>query len=126
MNFIKLTIVLISVVFSSNVLAYGSGGSKKACSKPKFTEFTPPKLTAVTPQSNFSFKASSLTDPNSIEVSIKKQTIDVTIDKKGRSYYVSGAIPASIKGNYARIVITAKGTNNCAGSDGWLLKIETN
>ncbi len=120
----NLTMVLISLVFSSTVLAYGSGGGKKACTPPAFSQFTPAKLTVVAPQSEFSFIASSLTNPDSINVSVKKQAVDVLVSKQGSRYLVTGNLPESIQSAFARITITAKGTNNCQGKDGWLLKIE--
>ncbi|WP_428354577.1 hypothetical protein [Methyloprofundus sp.] len=125
MNIIKMMTVLLLTVFSSNVLAYGSSSSsKKACKKPKFTEFTPPHLEVVAAQSKFSFKTSMFTNPDSIKVSVKKQPVEVSVDKVNNAYQVSGTLPASLKGTYARVEINAKGTNNCKGSDGWLLNIE--
>ncbi len=49
----KLTVVFIFSIFSSNALAYGSSSSsKKACKKPKFTQFTPAHLAVVVPGCN--------------------------------------------------------------------------
>jgi len=125
MNTIKLITVLILTVFSSNLLAYGSSSSsKKACNKPKFTQFTPPHLAVVAAQSEFSFQTSASTNPDSIEVSVKNQPVEITIDKVNNAYSVTGKLPASLKGTFARVQIEAKGTNNCKGSDGWLLNIE--
>ena len=124
MNTMKLFIVFILVAFCTNASAYGSSSSKKACKKPKFSQFTPPHLTAVTPQSEFSFLASALTNPKSIVVSIKKQAVEVSINKLNNGYSVSGKLPASLQGDFARVDIKATGTNNCKGNDGWLLKIE--
>ena len=100
------------------------GNQEKICKKPKFSQFTPPHLTAVAAQSELSFLASALTNPESIEVSIKKQAVEVSISKKNNGYSVSGKLPASLQGAFARVNIKATGTNNCKGNDGWLLKIE--
>lgn len=125
MNINKLIMVFILTVFSSNLLAYGSSSSsKKACTKPKFTQFTPPHLAVVAVQSEFSFQASMLTNPDTIKVSVKKILVEVTINKENNAYSVSGKLPESLTGTYARIKIDANGTNNCKGSDGWLLNIE--
>ena len=124
MNTIKLITFFIFVVCSTNIFAYGSSSSKKACKKPKLSQFTPPHLSIVKPESEFSFKASSSTNPKSITVSIKKQVIAVSINKTGSGFSVTGKLPASLQGSHARINIKAKGTNSCPGSDGWLLKIE--
>ncbi|HIG64025.1 MAG TPA: hypothetical protein EYQ43_00195 [Methyloprofundus sp.] len=121
----KFVSLIILTIFSTNLYAYGSSSSsKKACKKPKFTQFTPPHLTAVAAQSEFSFQASMLTNPDSIEVSVKKQPVEVTISKVNNAYTVSGRLPETLTGTFARIKIDAKGINNCKGSDGWLLKIE--
>ena len=124
MNINKLLVFFLLSFFSVSVLAYGSSSSKKACKKPKFTRFLPPHLTVVEPQSEFSFLTSALTNPASIEVRVKKQLVEVSIDKINNGYSVTGKLPVSLQGTYARIDIQAKGTNNCQGKDGWLLNIE--
>ncbi len=125
MNIIILMTVLILSSFSSTVFAYGSSGSsKKSCTKPAFTQFTPAHLAVVAPQSEFSFSASALTNSETIEVTVKKQPVDVTINKVNKGYSVVGTIPESLKtGTFARVNIKATGTNKCVGNDGWLLKI---
>ncbi len=118
--------VLILLTFNSNVLAYGSGGgSKKTCAKPKFSKFIPENLAVVEPQAEFSFVASAQTNPKSIEVSVKKQAVEIAIEKVGSSYSVSGKLPDTLVGTFARVVIKGVGMNNCPATDGWLLKIES-
>ena len=124
MNLFKVLIAFILVSFGTNVSAYGSSSSKKACTKPKFTQFTPPHLSVVTAQSEFSFLASSLTNPASIKVDVKKQPVDVIINKINKGYSVKGKLPATLQSAYARVNIEATGTNKCKAKDGWLLKIE--
>ena len=117
--------VLILSTFSSSILAYGSSSSsKKACAKPTFTQFTPAHLATIAPQAEFSFLASSSTNPDTIDVSVKKQAVNVVINKTKKGYSVVGTLPTSLQGNFARVNISATGTNNCVGNDGWLLKIE--
>ena len=123
MKFITLTAVLIMVTFTNPSWAYGSGSSQKACKKPKFTQFTPAHLAEVSPGAEFSFQASALTNPKSIEVSVKKQAVDMLITEKNNGYRVTGTLPLALQNSYARINIKASGTNNCKASDGWLLKI---
>jgi hypothetical protein len=125
MNITKLMIVFIFAIFSTHALAYGSSSSsKKACNKPKFTQFTPPHLAVVEPQSEFSFLTSALANPETIAVSVKKQAVEIVINKTNTGYLVTGTLPASLQGTHARVDIKATGTNNCKGNDGWLLKIE--
>lgn len=126
MNITKLLIIFVFFGFCNHVLAYGGSGvtNKKACIKPGLTRFTPAHLTVVAAESKFSFLASTSTNPSSIKVSVKKKAINVSIDKKQSGYSVTGKLPPSLQNTYARIEITATGTNNCKGNGGWLLKIE--
>lgn len=117
--------VLVLMMFTGTCWAYGSSSSSStACAKPKFTDLVPAENTEVAPGANFSFTASANTYPDSIKVTVKGQpaTVKVTPRDSG-SFEVEGAIPASLKGTYARIVIAADGQSNCKGSDGWLVKI---
>lgn len=117
--------VFVFTLLSTSVLAYGGGSSEeKACDKPSFTEFTPAHLAVVSAQSEFSFLASALTNPKTIDVSVKKITVEVEIEETNMGYLVTGTLPESLQNTYARVSITATGTNNCMVSDGWLLKIE--
>ncbi|MCF6202681.1 MAG: hypothetical protein L3J59_03290 [Methylococcaceae bacterium] len=125
MNIIKIMTLLTFVAFSTNIFAYGSGSSsKKSCEKPDLSQFTPPHLSVVAPESEFSFVASAATNPETIEVSMKKQIVETNIEKISGGYSVTGNLPASLEGAYVRVSIKAKGTNNCPENDGWLLKIE--
>lgn len=124
MNVILIVVIFVLSIFSTNVLAYGTSSSKKACAKPTFTQFTPAHLASVEPQSEFSFLASALTNPETMKVSVKKQPVDVVINKINRGYSVVGKLPESLQGTFARVNIKATGTNNCVGNDGWLLKIK--
>jgi len=124
MKIFNVLITFVLVLFSTNVLAYGSSSSKKACAKPRLSQFSPAHLSAVTPQSEFSFLAASSTNPDSIKVDAKGQAVELTINKVNNSYSVTGKLPASLQNGYARINIEVTGTNKCKAKDGWLLKIE--
>lgn len=104
--------------------AYGSGSSSKACAKPEFTHFTPTENTEIAAGSTFSFTASANTYPNTIKVTVKglPATLSVTPRTEG-GFQVSGTIPASLKGVYARIAITADAPYDCKGDGGWLVKV---
>jgi len=116
--------ILMLMIATSNVWAYGSSSSsKKACNKPKFSEFTPVNNAQVAAKSAFSFLASANTNPESIIVTIKGQPVAVTITPKNQGFQVSGTLPDTTKGSFARINITADGPIQCKGNDGWLVKI---
>ena len=116
--------ILMLIIATTNVWAYGSSSSsKKACNKPKFSEFVPANNAEVAAKSAFSFVASANTNPESIIVTIKDQPIAVTVTPKNQGFQVTGTLPDTLKGNFARISITADGPNQCKGSDGWLIKV---
>jgi hypothetical protein len=122
----KLFWILVLTIVSSNIWAYGgssSSSSKKACTKPRFTEFVPADKAEVTAQSAFSFTASPSTHPESIKVTVKEQPVEVKITPKTQGFQVNGTLPDKLKGTYARINIAADGPNKCKGSGGWLVKI---
>jgi hypothetical protein len=119
--------VAIVLVIPANVWAYGdnnsSGSGTGACKKVNFSEFSPANNSEVAPQSDFSFYASESTFPKSIKVTIKGQSIPVTVIEKQTGYKVSGKLPDTLKGAFAKINIDARGINQCEVSDGWLVKV---
>ncbi|MDD1625834.1 MAG: hypothetical protein LUQ56_00070 [Methylococcaceae bacterium] len=116
--------ILMLIIATSNVWAYGSSSSsKKACNKPKFSEFVPANNAEVSAKSAFSFVASANTNPESIIVMIKDRPVAVTVKPINQGFQVTGTLPETLKGNFARISISADGPSQCKGSDGWLVKI---
>ena len=124
-----LWIALVLVVYGNvgDVWAYGdsggNSGSADACAKVKFSVFTPGNNTEVAAKSAFSFFASEGTAPKSIAVTVKGQSVPVTVTPKHQGFQVTGVLPDTLKGTFARINITGKGPNQCEASDGWLLKV---
>lgn len=123
MKAIKLFWLAALAIISTQTLGYGSSSSTKACTKPHFSEFVPADKTEVVPQAQFSFLASSATNPKTIMVDIKKRPVEIKITPKGQGYQVSGTLPSDLKGTTARINITAESPSNCKANDGWLVKI---
>lgn len=116
--------ILMLIIATSNVWAYGSSSSsKKACNKPKFSEFVPANNAEIAAKSAFSFVASANTNPESIIVTIKDRPVAVTVKPINQGFQVTGTLPETLKGNFARISISADGPSQCKGSDGWLVKI---
>lgn len=116
--------MLILLSMAGNSWAYGSSSSssKKACDKPKFTEFFPGNNAQISAKSAFSLRVSGA-DANSIVVTIKEQSVAVTVTEKNQGLEVTGMLPDNLKSTYARINVTAEGPNRCKGSEGWLVKI---
>jgi hypothetical protein len=93
------------------------------CKQVNFSEFSPINNAEVAPHSDFSFYASPATYPKSIRVTIKGQSVPVTVIEKQSGFKVSGKLPDSLRGAYAKINIDARGINQCEVSDGWLVKV---
>ena len=124
MNLLKIILTVILLLSANSAAAYGSSSSsKKACKKPKFSQFTPPALAVVPAGSAFSFVTPLSTRPETIQVKIKQQPIEIQIQKEQSKYVVTGTLPADLTASHARINITATGAKKCKGSDGWLIKI---
>lgn len=116
-------ITLLLVISSSQVWAYGSDSSTKACVKPKFSHFQPVNNSEVAANSTFTFIASPQTNPETLEVTVKGQPVELTITEKNKNFYVSGTLPVSISHDFVRINIAAESPSKCRGADGWLLKV---
>jgi hypothetical protein len=119
--------VALVLIIPANVWAYGEGDASSsgsgACKKVNFSEFSPGNNTEAAPRSAFSFYASGATYPNSIKVTIKGQSVPVTVTPKGDGFKVTGNLPDTVKGAFAKINIDARGINQCEVSDGWLVKV---
>lgn len=118
--------LFVLMMVSSTGWAYGGGGSSssKACAKPKFNNYVPAENGLAKAGTTFSFTASKNTYPSTIKVSVKDQSAAVKVTPKSDgSFEVTGTLPTSLKGPYARIAITADALSNCNGAGGWLVKI---
>jgi hypothetical protein len=113
------------LIIPGNVWAYGDSSSSDTglCKKLNFSDFTPVNSAEVAPQSAFSFFASGAAYPNSIKVTIKGQSVPVTVTPKKDGFQVTGKLPDTVKGAFAKINIDARGVNQCEVSGGWLVKV---
>ena len=131
-----LWMVVAAVVYGNigEVWAYEgspSGGmtSSAACRNVTFSAFMPKQFsqennnTEVAPKTEFSFLASKETFPKSITVTIKGETVPITVSPHYSGFQVTGKLPDTIKGTFARINIMAKGPHDTECGDGWLLKV---
>ena len=101
----------------------GSSSGQGICKILSFSEFTPVNSSEVAPKSPFSFFASGAAYPQSIKVTIKGQSVPVTVTPKKDGYQVTGNLPDSLRGAFAKINIEARGANQCEGTAGWLVKV---
>lgn len=118
--------IAIILIIPGTAWAYGdsSGSNTMIACTAKFSRFTPPNNTEVAAKSEFSFYASATTNPNSIRVTIKDQLVPITVTTKHDGLQVTGKLPATVKGTYAKINLTGKGPNQCEASGGWLVKVK--
>ncbi len=115
---------LVLMVITSASWGYGSSSSSSSCAKPKFTEFNPVEHSQVPVGASFSFVASANTSPESIKVTVKDlPVITNVLEEKNGTFKVSGLIPDSLKGVYARVSITGNSQSSCNENAGWLFKI---
>jgi hypothetical protein len=117
--------VALALIIPANVWAYGAEGSsgQGICKILSFSEFKPVNGAEVTPKSPFSFFASGAAYPNSIKVMIKGQSVPVTVTPKREGFEVTGNLPDTLKGAFAKINVEARGANQCEGTAGWLVKV---
>jgi hypothetical protein len=117
-------LIVTLVMIPGSVWAYGDSGSggTEGC-KAKFSKHTPANNAEVAAKSDFSFFASGETNPNSITVTIKGQSVPITVTPKNQGFQVTGILPDTLKGTFAKINIAAKGPGQCEASDGWLVKV---
>jgi hypothetical protein len=124
MKFRNTLLIAMLVMIPGSVWAYGdsSGGGTEGC-KVKFSKHMPANGAEVAEKSDFSVFVSGETNPHSIKVTIKGQSVPVTVTPKNQGFQVAGMLPDTLKGTFAKINITAKGPNQCESSDGWLVKV---
>ena len=116
--------VALVLAIPANVFAYGESGSGTGmCQKLHFDDFTPANNSEVAQQSGFSFFATGAAYPNGIKVTVRGQSVPVTVTAHKDGYKVTGKLPDSLKGTFAKINIEARGANQCEGSAGWLVKV---
>jgi hypothetical protein len=123
----NILLVAVALMIPGTVWAYGdnsaAGSGTGVCKQVNFSEFAPINNSEVAPESEFSFYASPATYPKSIRVTVKGQSVPVTVLEKQAGFKVFGRLPDSVRGTFAKIHIDARGVNQCEVSDGWLVKV---
>lgn len=131
-NFLIIPFIVVASFVGSSAMAYDTGPPadvSNQCARVTFSEFTPKPYsydtnnTEIKPQSDFSFFASKEANPRSIVVTIKGETVPITVKPQANGSLVTGKLPATATGSFVRIEIAAKGPSDCTRTDGWLLKV---
>lgn len=121
--------MVLTALFTESAVAKLQKDARE-CIKPRFSKFTPPKLTEVAPGSTVSFVTNYTTGKATIKVTVKGIAIkDLRVTDKNSFYLVEFELPEELVDTFARLHIRANaktGSNACKHRDGWLLKIAGN
>lgn len=125
---IKTALTLVAVLASSGALAYEEDIQKEDCKKPKYYDFTlspykEPEKIEVAPESEFEFKVSVWTDPESIKLTARNEDLPYTVESNSSFHLVKSKLPPSLTGKFARINASVKAVLGCDHKFGWLVKV---
>lgn len=120
-NLLK-TLLLVNLVLSST-LAAAAGDEKKDCRKPRIKSVTPPHLSEVQPESEFTFTLPVWTNPEKVTMTVKKIPTELSIENHNSFFLARGKIPPQLSATYARFSVRAEAELGCVKHDGWLYKI---
>jgi hypothetical protein len=127
-HFIQTSFALALLSVSSGSFAYSAGEVEETCKKPQVREFSlptyqEPEKIEVAAESEFSFKMSEWTDPNTIKVTMKDKLVPIAVESNSSFHKVTGKIPAEYTGKYVRINLFSKAVLGCYDQEGWLVKV---
>jgi hypothetical protein len=104
----------------------GTGGASggTGCIKAHLSKFTPPHLSKIAPESEFSFVAQNIHSPDQIRLTVKGTPVEFDAEFKDPFYLIKAKLPAGLKATMARvnIKVSAK-SSSCEAENGWLLDI---
>lgn len=127
-NTVKLSAMVLMLASSVEVWAYSAGEVEETCKKPQVREFSlpiyqEPEKIEVAPESEFSFKLSEWTDPQTIKITMKEQSVPFTVTTNSSFHKVTAKIPAELTGTFVRINLFSKAFLGCYEREGWLIKV---
>jgi glycogen synthase len=127
-HFVQVTLAVALLSVSVGSYAYSVGEVEEACKKPQVREFSlptyqEPEKIEVAAESEFSFKLSEWTDPSTIKVTMKEQSVPIVIESNSSFHKVTAKIPAEYTGKYVRINLFSKAIIGCYEREGWLVKV---
>ncbi len=127
-HFIQAALVVAFFSISIKSYAYDPGDVKDVCKKPQVREFSvatyeEPDKIEVAAESEFSFKLSDWTDPQTIKVTMKEQSVPFTVESNSSFHKVTVKIPAEYTGKFVRINLFSKAILGCYDQEGWLIKV---
>lgn len=128
MKKLKLILVLMTMIFTHNAVAYNAERTEEACKKPKFSSFSLSEYTNATKlevpaDSDFSFVISNWIDPTSIKLTAKKKPLPFTVEDKNSFFLVHTKLLPEHAGQFVRLDVQVTAKLGCKGLDGWLVKV---
>jgi hypothetical protein len=125
---VKLAGVALVLLTSAQVQAYSAGEVDEVCKKPQVREFSlptyqEPENIEVAPESEFTFKLSDWTDPQTIRLTFKDQPAVFTVESNSSFHKVTAKLPPELTGKYVRIDLFSKAVLGCYQREGWLIKV---
>ena len=118
-----LLLTLIVVSFTNIVSAESDSDRREECRKPRFRSIKPPHLSEVAPGSVISFTLPTWSDPNKVDVTVKKLKAVTIVEDHNSFYLVKVTLPAELVNTYARVTVIAYAKIGCHIRNGWLYKI---
>ncbi len=125
---VKLVGIALVLLTSAQVQAYSAGEVEEVCKKPQVREFSlpiyqEPENIEVAPESEFTFKLSDWTDPQTIRLTFKDQPAVFTVESNSSFHKVTAKLPPELTGKYVRIDLFSKAVLGCYEREGWLIKV---
>ncbi len=127
-NAVRAATVVLMFMSSVNAQAYSAGEVEETCKKPQVREFSlptyqEPEKIEVAPESEFSFKLSEWTDPQTIKLTMKEHLVPFTVESNSSFHKVKAKLPEELTGKFVRIDLFSKAFLGCYERQGWLVKI---
>lgn len=127
-KYLNLIVMLTTMSFAHNAVAYNAERTEETCKKPKFSSFSLSEYHAkdkleVPADSAFSFVISNWIDPYSIKLATKKKPLPFTVEDKNSFFIVHSKLLPEHKGQFVRLDVQVTAKLGCKALDGWLVKV---
>ena len=127
-HFVQATLIVALLSVNVGASAYSAGDVDEVCKKPQVREFTlptyqEPEKIEVAVESEFSFKLSEWTDPATIKLTMKDQSVPFAVESNSSFHKITAKIPEDFTGKFVRINLFSKAILGCYDQEGWLIKV---
>jgi hypothetical protein len=124
----KIAIGFALLLSASAVHAYSADDTKPICKKPRFTDFSlvqykEPEKLEVAPESEFFFKISVWSNPETLTLTAKSQPLPFKVESTTTFHKITAKLPPEVTGQFVRFNANVKSVLGCDESIGWLIKV---